>query len=189
MCVCMLMHACRQQRLCCLSCSISLLIFFLRWSFPLNQWFIDWARLPGQETPQLSLLSTETTAECPHAWFLQGCWGLNSVPRVYLSLDLTSQGFRHLHLAHWRPGFLYMNFWELIQTTFNPEQRVYNSVVTLSGKVLELRDGSGLKNTYCYCRGSLLVTRTIRDPTLSSSLHMWPHTHAHTNTKEHASGY
>lgn len=138
----------------------------------MHQWFIDWARLAGQGTPQLCLLSTEMTTECPHAWFLQGCWLLNSSPHVYLSLDLTSQRFRHLHLAHWRPGFLYMNFWGLIQATFNPEQRVYNGVVTLSGKVLELGDGSGLKNTYCYCRGSFLVTRALRDPVLSSSLHI-----------------
>lgn len=108
-------------------------------------WFIDWASLVSQGTPQLCLLSTEMTAECPHAWFLQGCWGLNSVPRVYLSLDLISQRFCHLHLAHWIPGFLYMNFWGLIQTTFNPEQRVYNGVVTLPGKVLGLGDGSGLR--------------------------------------------
>lgn len=65
-----------------------------------------------------------------------------------------------------------MNFWGLIQATFNPEQRVYNGVVTLSGKVLELGDGSGLKNKYCYCGGSFLVTRALRDPVLSSSLHI-----------------
>lgn len=141
LCLCRCVH----MRACVCTCSCIRVEgrgIFLRRSFPLNQWFIDWARLAGQGTPQLCLLSTKMTTECPHAWFLQGCWGLNSVPHVYLSLDLTSQGFRHLHLAHWRPGLLYMNFWGLIQTTFNPEQHVYNGVVTLSGKVLGLGDGS-----------------------------------------------